>query len=71
MHNSAAFLLAHVMEEKNMGSGLKKCLCVCVLSAFSMWCKRKTHMNGLKKCLFVRINFHVVEPRTPLMLWKS
>jgi len=31
-------------------------------------CKRKKHVNGLKKCLFVRINFHVGEPSIPLML---
>jgi len=30
--------------------------------------KRKNHMNGLKKCLFVRINFQVGEPSIPLML---
>jgi len=33
-------------------------------------CKKKMHVNGLKKCLFVRINFHVIEPSTPLMFWK-
>jgi len=26
-------------------------------------------MNGLKKCLFVHINFNVVELSTPMMLW--
>ena len=47
-----------------------KNVCVRVLDVVSTQCKRKTHVNGLKKCLFVRINFHVVEPRTSLMLWK-
>jgi len=32
-------------------------------------CKRKKHVNGLKKCLFVHINFTVVESGTTLMLW--
>jgi len=29
MHNSAKFPLAHLVQEKNAGSGLKNCLCVC------------------------------------------
>jgi len=28
MHNSAKFALAHMLQEKNAGVGLKKCLCV-------------------------------------------
>jgi len=28
MHNSPKFPLAHVVQEKNAGSELKKCLCV-------------------------------------------
>jgi len=27
------------------------------------------HVNRLKKCLFACINFHMVEPSAPLMLW--
>jgi len=51
-------------------SGLKKCLFMRSSAPVFTRRKRKTHVNGLKKYLFVRINFHVVEPSTPLMLWK-
>jgi len=50
MHNSAKCPLAHVVQQKNAGSGQKN-VCVCVLSAVSMQCKRNMHVNGLRKCL--------------------
>jgi len=64
-----SFHLSMWCKSKMQGVDWKN-VCECILSAVSTWCQRKTHMNGLKKCLFVRINFHVVEPSTPLMLWK-
>jgi len=70
MHNSAKFPLPHVVQEKNAGSGLKKFLCMHISAlVFTQW-KRKKHVKRLKKRLFVRINFHVLEPGAPLMLWE-
>jgi len=42
---------------------------MCSSALVFVQCNRKKHVNGLKKCLFVRINFHVVESNIPLMLW--
>jgi len=41
---------------------------MCSSALVFMQCKRKKHVKGLKKCLFVHINIHLVESSTPLML---
>jgi len=51
MHNSAKFPLAHVVQEKNAGSGQK--MSVCAYLVLFPRSAREKNVNGLKKCLCI------------------